>query len=37
MAQYLKNDHSANFSSGAQQASMGEDVRQYAVGINHNF
>jgi len=37
MAQYLKNDHSANFSSGSQQASMGEDVRQYAVGINHNF
>ena len=37
MAQWLKNDLSANFSSGSQQANIGEDITQYAVGINHSF
>ena len=37
MAQWLKNDFSANFNSGSQQANLGEDITQYAVGINHNF
>jgi predicted porin len=37
MAQWLKNDFSANFSTGSQQANIGEDVTQYAVGINHSF
>jgi len=37
LTQWLKNDHSANFSSGSQQANIGEDVTQYAVGIHHSF
>ena len=37
LAQWLTNEKSANFSSGSQQASKGEDVRQYAVGINTAF
>jgi predicted porin len=37
MAQWLKNDFSANFSSGSQQANLGEDVTQYAVGLHHSF
>lgn len=37
MAQWLKNDFSANFSSGSQQGNIGEDITQYALGINHNF
>jgi predicted porin len=39
MAQWLKNDHSATFYTGTQAdgPNIGEDVRQYAVGINHNF
>jgi predicted porin len=37
MAQWLKNDKSANFASGTQQGNLGEDITQYAVGINHNF
>ncbi len=37
MAQWLKNNFSANYSSGSQQANLGEDIKEYAVGINHNF
>jgi predicted porin len=37
MAQWLKNDHSASFSTGAQDAAVGEDVTQYAVGVQHTF
>jgi predicted porin len=37
MAQWLKNDHSANFASGSQQGNVGEDINQYAVGINTVF
>jgi len=37
IAQWLKNDHSANFASGSQQGNVGEDITQYAVGIHHSF
>jgi predicted porin len=37
MAQWLKNDFSANFASGSQQGNLGEDISQYAVGINTVF
>ena len=37
LAQWLKNDHSANFASGSQQGNIGEDITQYAVGIHHSF
>ena len=37
MAQWLKNDFSSNHNSGSQQANIGEDINQYAVGINHVF
>ncbi len=37
MAQWLRNDFSANFASGTQDASIGENVRQYALGINYEF
>ncbi len=37
MAQILKNGSSAIFASGTQTPSLGEDVRQYAAGINHTF
>jgi predicted porin len=37
MMQWLKNDHSANFASGSQQGNLGEDINQYALGINHVF
>jgi predicted porin len=37
MAQWLKNETSANFSSGSQQPNLGEDVTQYALGIHHSF
>jgi predicted porin len=37
LAQWLKNDHSANFASGSQQGNLGEDITQYAVGIHHSF
>jgi predicted porin len=37
MAQWLKNDYSANFASGAQQGNIGEDVKQFGVGINTVF
>jgi predicted porin len=37
MAQWLKNDHSANYASGKQQGNVGEDVTAVALGINHNF
>jgi len=37
MAQWLTNEKSANFASGSQEASKGEDVRQYAMGINTSF
>jgi len=37
LVQWLKNDQSANFSSGSQQPNLGEDVTQYAVGIHHSF
>jgi predicted porin len=37
MAQLLKNGKSAVFASGTQAPSVGEDVTQYAVGIQHTF
>lgn len=37
MAQWLKNDFSARFASGAQTPNIGEDVTQYGAGINHTF
>jgi predicted porin len=37
MAQWLKNGKSAIFASGTQVPSVGEDVTQYAVGIQHTF
>jgi predicted porin len=37
MAQWLKNDYSAAYFTGAQNASTGEDITQYAVGIHHSF
>ncbi len=37
MAQWLKNGKSAIFASGTQLPSVGEDVTQYAVGIQHSF
>jgi predicted porin len=37
MTQWLKNGKSAVFASGTQSPSVGEDVTQYAVGIQHSF
>ncbi len=37
MAQWLKNDFSANFASGSQQGNLGEDITQYGAGISHSF
>jgi len=37
LAQDLRNGKSAIFASGTQTPSTGEDVRQYAAGINHSF
>ena len=37
MAQWLKNDFSAQFASGSQTPSIGEDVTQYAAGLSHSF
>jgi predicted porin len=37
MAQILRNGKSAIFASGSQTPSVGEDVRQYAAGINTSF
>jgi predicted porin len=37
MAQWLKNDNSANFASGSQQGNLGEDITQYGMGIHHSF
>jgi predicted porin len=37
MGQILRNGKSAIFASGTQVPNPGEDVRQYAAGINHSF
>jgi len=37
LAQELRNGKSAIFATGTQTPSTGEDVRQYAAGINHSF
>jgi predicted porin len=37
MAQLLRNGQSAIFTSGTQTASVGEDIKQYAVGIHTSF
>src|SRR5258706_4332560 len=37
MAQWLKNDFSANFANGSQQGNLGEDITQYGAGISHSF
>jgi predicted porin len=37
MAQWLRNDVSANFASGSQQGNPGEDITQYGLGIHHSF